>query len=57
MNEQRTPCPFCGEVLRLYAWSNGNGAHFVACGNCGASGPACENEYHAERAWETRERK
>jgi Lar family restriction alleviation protein len=38
MSEKLKPCPFCGDSVHTY--SSVVGINYVACFNCGASGPS-----------------
>lgn len=47
------PCPFCGGTLGLY-YASHNPARAVACGECGAEGPAGDTDAEAAENWNAR---
>lgn len=53
MTKPLKPCPFCGEVHRLYLDDSMFG-YYVGCENCETRGPKTENSKSAIKKWNTR---
>ena len=51
-DKQLEPCPFCGDNATVE--KNGRGDFYALCLNCGARGPAKENQQDAGPAWDKR---